>query len=106
MLLQSCDEDNENCDKTEFLKPYLKPYYDGVAKYDKKVATYVSQGYCDGQCKGSFTEEYIKAVTDAVCKRGDVDLKCDSVDGHKGSWMEDDLLKVSIHLVSDETLET
>lgn len=90
---ESCDEDNENCDKTEFLKPYLKPYYDGVAKYDKKIATYVSQGYCDGQCTGSFTKEYIKAVTDAVCKRGDVDLKCDPIDGHKGSWMEDDLLK-------------
>jgi len=90
---ESCDEDTEDCDKTEFIKPYLKPYYDGVAKYDKKVAKYVSQGYCDGQCQDSFSKEYLKAVTDVVCKRGDVDLKCDPVDGHKGSWMDDKIFK-------------
>ena len=34
------------CDQAEFLKPYIDPYSKGVANYDKKVAGYVSQGYC------------------------------------------------------------
>jgi sodium-dependent phosphate cotransporter len=48
--LQACDSEVEKCDKTEFIKPYVSPYYKDVADYDKKIATYVSEGYCDGQC--------------------------------------------------------
>merc|ERR1711998_299283 len=88
--VEACDEDaGDDCEKTEFLKPYLKPYYNGVAKYDKKVATYVSQGYCDGQCQDSATDEEKTALTDLVCKNANEDLKCKGVSGHKGSWMED-----------------
>merc|ERR1711998_73836 len=91
---EACDDEEEDCDKTEFLKPYLKPYYDGVAKYDKKVATYVSQGYCDGQCKiSSASKAEIGNITDAVCKRGEVDLKCKTIKDFKGSWMDDKVLK-------------
>eukprot|EP00240_Pyramimonas_obovata_P003228 CAMPEP_0118933484 /NCGR_PEP_ID=MMETSP1169-20130426/12011_1 /TAXON_ID=36882 /ORGANISM="Pyramimonas obovata, Strain CCMP722" /LENGTH=668 /DNA_ID=CAMNT_0006876245 /DNA_START=85 /DNA_END=2091 /DNA_ORIENTATION=+ len=90
----SCDEDSgDDCEKTEFLKPYLKPYYDGVAKYDKKIATYVSQGYCDGQCQDSPSKEEKKALTDLVCKKGDTDLKCDPIEEYKGSWKDDDIFK-------------
>eukprot|EP00240_Pyramimonas_obovata_P003248 CAMPEP_0118924080 /NCGR_PEP_ID=MMETSP1169-20130426/2375_1 /TAXON_ID=36882 /ORGANISM="Pyramimonas obovata, Strain CCMP722" /LENGTH=661 /DNA_ID=CAMNT_0006865161 /DNA_START=117 /DNA_END=2102 /DNA_ORIENTATION=- len=90
---ESCDDDTEDCAKTEFLKPYLKPYYDGVAKYDKKVATNVAQGYCDGQCQDAPSKEELKKVTELVCKRGEEDLKCKPVEGYKGSWIEDDIFK-------------
>ena len=44
----ACEGD---CEKQEFLKPYVSPYSKGIASYDKKVAKYVSQGKCDdGRC--------------------------------------------------------
>ena len=44
----ACEGD---CEKQEFLKPYVSPYSKGIASYDKKVAKYVSQGNCDdGRC--------------------------------------------------------
>ena len=51
--MQACDSEVEKCDNTEFLQPYISPYYDDVVQYDKKIATYVSEGYCAGQCGDS-----------------------------------------------------
>ena len=51
--MQACDSEVEKCDNTEFLQPYISPYHDDVVKYDKKIADYVSQGYCAGQCGDS-----------------------------------------------------
>ena len=43
-----------NCEKQEFLKPYVSPYSKGIASYDKKVAKYISQNNCDdGKCDKS-----------------------------------------------------
>ena len=53
MVMQACDSEVEKCDNTEFLQPYISPYHDDVVKYDKKIATYVSEGYCAGQCGDS-----------------------------------------------------
>jgi hypothetical protein len=35
---EPCDTDQEDCVAQEFLKPYLKPYAYGIAKYDKGVS--------------------------------------------------------------------
>lgn len=94
---EACDDTVKKCDKTEFIKPYVKPYYKGVVNYDKKIATYVSEGYCDGQCGDTgHSEEEMKALTDVLCK-GDSDeyIKCnDYVEEFKNSWVKDDLFKV------------
>jgi len=87
----------ETCDKTEFIKPYIAPYYDDVVKYDKKIATYVSEGYCDGQCgDDGHTDAEMVALTDVLCKgEGDDKIKCkDYIDVFKNSWAKDDLFKV------------
>eukprot|EP00976_Prorocentrum_cordatum_P058232 1172234-Prorocentrum_minimum.AAC.1 len=87
---EACDTGVENCDKTEFLEPYLKPYHNGVAKYNKKVANYVSEGYCKGQCGDSPSTEEKQAVTDFLCKAGD-DANCKKyIDDFKGSWLDDE----------------
>lgn len=94
---EPCDDEVESCDKTEFIKPYIAPYYDDVAKYDKKVATYVSEGYCDGQCGDSdITDEELTSMTNYMCMNSDDEkLKCsDYIDEFKGSWLKDDMLKV------------
>lgn len=45
---QDCDDE---CEKQEFLKPFISPYSKGIAVYDKKVAKYISQNDCaDGMC--------------------------------------------------------
>ncbi|KAK3241739.1 hypothetical protein CYMTET_48524 [Cymbomonas tetramitiformis] len=91
---EACDEDVDDCEATEFIKPYLKPYISGVASYDKKVAKYVAEGYCDGQCGDSASSDERKAVTEYVCKKDEDDkLDCDDVDGFKKSWLDDDVLK-------------
>jgi len=94
---EACDDEVEKCDKTEFIKPYVKPYYNDVVNYDKKIATYVSEGYCGGQCGDTgHSEEEMKALTDVLCKgEGDEDIKCkDYVEEFKNSWAKDDLFKV------------
>jgi len=93
---RACDEAVEKCDKTEFIKPYVSPYYNDVVKYDKKIATYVSEGYCVGQCgDGGHSAEEMKALTDVLCKGdGDEDARCQTyVEGFKNSWAKDDLFK-------------
>ena len=62
---KACDDDN--CNKKEFLKPYVSPYSKGVADYDKKVAGYISQGYCGGECGISYTSTQMKAISKVVC---------------------------------------
>jgi len=94
---EACDESVDKCDKTEFIKPYISPYYDDVVKYDKKIATYVSEGYCVGQCgdEGHSAEE-LKELTDVLCKgNGDEEINCkDYVEGFKNSWADNNLFKV------------
>lgn len=85
--IDACNEDEDDCEKQEFIKPYIKPYYNDIAKYDKKVASYVSQGYCKGKCNDDSTLSYRQIVTDIVCKN---DEKCDSIDELKSSWLDNE----------------
>jgi sodium-dependent phosphate cotransporter len=84
-----CDEDaGDNCVKQEFIKPYISPYSKGVAQYDKKIAGYVSQGYCKGMCDYSLSKDQLKSVTKAVCA-GDATAgyDCSNLNGYEKSWM-------------------
>lgn len=89
----ACTETNEgDCDSQDFLKPYMKPYTDGVASYDKKVALYIAEGYCDGQCAGVpevdgvDTMEY---VTSLVCDTSSGSANCGGIHSdYEGSWMK------------------
>jgi sodium-dependent phosphate cotransporter len=63
----------DECVKREFLKPYISPYSKGVAQYDKKVAGYVSKGYCGGECGISYTSTQMKEIAKAVCNDGKLD---------------------------------
>lgn len=85
--IDACDDDIQECDKQEFLQPYIKPYYQDVAKYDKKVAKYVSQGYCDGRCSDDSSLEMRKFLTDTLCANNGTD--CKSINGFKESWLSD-----------------
>jgi len=83
-----CEED---CVKTEFLSPYISPYSKGVADYDKKVANYISQGYCGGECGTSYTSTQMKALQKHICTNDGND--CSKI--HKnfeGSWVADGYL--------------
>jgi len=83
-----CEED---CVKTEFLSPYISPYSKGVANYDKKVANYISQGYCGGECGTSYTSTQMKALQKHICTNDGND--CSKI--HKnfeGSWVADGYL--------------
>ena len=62
---KSCEGDD--CNKTEFLKPYISPYAKGVASYDKKVAKYISQNWCAGQCGKSYSTDAMKLISAEVC---------------------------------------
>ena len=62
---KSCEGDD--CNKTEFLKPYISPYAKGVANYDKKVAKYISQNWCAGQCGKSYSTDAMKLISAEVC---------------------------------------
>ena len=89
--IDACNEDDEKCEKQEFIKPYIKPYYNDIAAYDKKVASYVSQDYCKGRCNDDTTLFYRKVVTDSVCMDDD---NCRSIEMFKSSWVdEDNILK-------------
>ena len=66
--IDACDDsDGEDCQKTEFLKPYVSPYTKGIAAYDKKVADFVSQNYCNGYCDEDFTSTQMAAVSAFAC---------------------------------------
>lgn len=85
---EPCDEDaGDKCEKHEFIKPFISPYSKGVANYDKKVATYVSQGYCSGQCQESLKKDQLKEITKLVCGEKDGKYDCSKITGYKGSWM-------------------
>ena len=71
---KACDVD-DGCVKREFLKPYISPYSKGIAGYDKKVAGYISEGYCAGQCGKSYSSSQMKAIQAAVCADGKNDCK-------------------------------
>ena len=62
---KTCEGDD--CNKTEFLKPYISPYAKGVASYDKKVAKYISQNWCAGQCGKSYSTNAMKLISAEVC---------------------------------------
>lgn len=82
--IDACNEEEYTCDKQEFIKPYIKPYYNDIAQYDKKVASYVSQGYCEGKCNDDSVLSYRQIATNLVCKN----KHCDSVDEFKTSWLD------------------
>jgi len=102
-----CDEDaGDNCVKQEFIKPYISPYSKGVAKYNKDVAKYVTQGYCDGQCTSSFSKDQLKSITEYVCevnqeKNG---WDCGNLDKYEDSWMSGGYLlkkRVPAYIITD-----
>lgn len=92
-----CQKDVDDCEKTEFLKPFISPYIKGVASYNKKVATSVAHGYCTGQCADSASSAERQLITDYICsvdKNGGTP-NCDNIEGFKRTWIDDDLsLKV------------
>ena len=59
--------EGDKCKKTEFLGPYISPYSKGVANYDKKVAEYISQNWCAGQCSKSYSSGAMKLISAEVC---------------------------------------
>lgn len=92
--VNACNEEETDCDKQEFVKPYIKPYYNDIAAYDKRVANYVSQGYCKGKCDANTATRLRAIVTNLTCD----DRKCDTVDTFRPSWMDDDYLLKSSRL--------
>ena len=80
---KSCEGDD--CNKTEFLKPYISPYAKGVASYDKKVAKYISQNWCAGQCGKSYSTDAMKLISAEVCTST---TDCSNVHkNYKDNWM-------------------
>ena len=86
---KGCDEDSDECTKQEFLKPYIKPYTGGVAKYNKNVAKDVSQGYCAGKCSYSLDGDAMSEISKMVCAEdanGNNDCSAVHVN-YESSWM-------------------
>ena len=80
---KSCEGDD--CNKTEFLKPYISPYSKGVASYDKKVAKYVTENWCAGQCGKSYSTDAMKLISAEVCTSS---TDCSNVHkNYKDNWM-------------------
>ena len=80
---KSCEGDD--CNKTEFLKPYISPYSKGVANYDKKVAGYISQNWCAGQCGKSYSTDAMKKISEEVCTSS---TDCSNVHkNYESNWM-------------------
>ena len=76
----------DECVKREFLKPYISPYSKGVAAYDKKVAGYISKGYCGGECGISYSSSQMKAIQKVVCIGNGTD--CSNVHkNYESSWV-------------------
>ncbi|KAK3267495.1 hypothetical protein CYMTET_23950 [Cymbomonas tetramitiformis] len=93
---QACEEDSDTaCEDQDFIKPFIKPYSSGVASYDKKIADYVAQGFCDGQCAdSSSSNDKLKTATEYMCNKDeDGTYKCDGIDDFENSWLENDVLK-------------
>merc|ERR1712100_632199 len=77
--------EGDDCNKTEFLKPYISPYSKGVASYDKKVAKYISQNWCAGQCGKSYSTDAMKLISAEVCTSS---TDCSNVHkNYKDNWM-------------------
>lgn len=82
--IDACNEEVDECENQEFIQPYLKPYYDDVAKYDKKIAKYVSQGYCDGLCTSKTSEALRTTLKSLICSND-----CNAIPGFKNSWLDE-----------------
>jgi sodium-dependent phosphate cotransporter len=80
----ACEGD---CVKSEFLKPYISPYSKGVAGYDKKVAGYISKGYCGGECGISYSSTQMKAIQNVVCASNGTDCSKIHADFDQAAWM-------------------
>ena len=77
--------EGDDCNKTEFLKPYISPYSKGVANYDKKVAGYISQNWCAGQCGKSYSTDAMKKISEEVCTSS---TDCSNVHkNYESNWM-------------------
>jgi sodium-dependent phosphate cotransporter len=77
--------EGDKCKKTEFLKPYISPYSKGVANYDKKVAGYISQNWCAGQCGKSYSTDAMKKISEEVCTSS---TDCSNVHkNYESNWM-------------------
>ena len=88
--IETCDSDEDNCNKREFLKPYVSPYAKGIAKYNKDVSKYVSQGYCMGLCDHSYSSDDLATISGWVCEQTDAgDNSCGNVHSSfkASSWM-------------------
>ena len=85
---KSCEGDD--CHQAEFLKPYIDPYAKGVANYDKKVAEYVSQNWCAGQCGKSYSTDAMKLISAEVCTSS---TDCSNVhSNYRDNWMSNGYL--------------
>ena len=77
--------EGDKCKKTEFLGPYISPYSKGVANYDKKVAEYISQNWCAGQCSKSYSSGAMKLISAEVCTST---TDCSNVHkNYESNWM-------------------
>ena len=82
--------EGDKCNKTEFLKPYISPYSKGVASYDKKVAKYVTENWCAGQCGKSYSTDAMKLISAEVCTST---TDCSNVHkNYKDNWMSNGYL--------------
>ena len=64
---EPCDPDAEECKKWAGpIKLYVTPYTNEVVAYDKNVASYVSQKYCDGFCNMK-SDEMKAEFEDLMC---------------------------------------
>ena len=78
--------DDDPCVKPEFLKPYISPYSKGVAAFDKKIAEYISKGYCAGECGIKYSSGQMRAIQDVVCT--DNGTNCRGIHkNYEASWM-------------------
>ena len=85
---KSCEGDD--CHQAEFLKPYIDPYAKGVASYDKKVAKYVTENWCAGQCGKSYSTDAMKLISAEVCTST---TDCSNVHkNYKDNWMSNGYL--------------
>jgi len=88
--IETCDKETDDCNKREFLKPYVSPYSKGIAKYNKDVSKYVSQGYCMGLCDHSFSSDDLATISGMVCEQTDAGANsCGNVHSEfdATSWM-------------------
>merc|ERR1711998_587223 len=78
----------------------------GMGNYDKNVAKYVSQGYCNGQCQESLGKDQMKAMTELLCKtKDDGKFDCSGLKGYKDSWMSSGYLykkRAPLYIMMDE----